>query len=276
PVKVQGEGASAEMVQALGLVNRELDVDVIVLTRGGGSLEDLWAFNQEDLALAIRASRIPVLSAVGHEIDITISDLAADVRAPTPSAAAEILVVEKEALEDRLRDLAGRLHRAMRIRHGRLGERIHTLAERLRDPGRKIADTWMRMDELTGRLVRVMERAVRGGRTRLATEARSLMRQSPEGIRSLRGRNLAFLGRSLIRSVRQRIKDQRTALFLRGEKMRNLNPRSILERGYSITLKLPERRVLKSGAGLREGDRVRVVLAEGELGCLVEEVGEGA
>ena len=91
PVRVQGEEAAGDMVKALDMVNRRLEVDVIVLTRGGGSLEDLWAFNQEDLALAIRRSKIPVVSAVGHEIELTISDLAADFRAPTPSAAAELL-----------------------------------------------------------------------------------------------------------------------------------------------------------------------------------------
>ena len=102
PVKVQGDEAAKEIVEALKTVNRELDVDVIVLTRGGGSLEDLCAFNQEELAHAIRGSRIPVVSAVGHEIDTTISDLAADLRAPTPSAAAELLVVEKEALKEQI------------------------------------------------------------------------------------------------------------------------------------------------------------------------------
>ena len=98
PVRVQGDRAADDMVKALELVNRELAADVVVLTRGGGSLEDLCAFNEEALALAIRESRIPVVSAVGHEIDLTISDLAADFRAPTPSAAAERLVVEKETL----------------------------------------------------------------------------------------------------------------------------------------------------------------------------------
>ncbi|RLB32513.1 MAG: exodeoxyribonuclease VII large subunit, partial [Deltaproteobacteria bacterium] len=114
PVKVQGDQAAAEIVEAIEIVNRELDVDVIVLTRGGGSLEDLWAFNEEKVALAIRASKVPVVSAVGHEIDTTISDLAADLRAPTPSAAAEILVVEKESLKNRIGQLGSRLEMSLR------------------------------------------------------------------------------------------------------------------------------------------------------------------
>ena len=124
PVKVQGDEATAEMVEALDTVNRELNVDVIVLTRGGGSLEDLWAFNQEQLALAIRASRIPVVSAVGHEIDITISDLAADLRAPTPSAAAELIVMEKESLVERFKEMRGRLELYTKTYVGNLNQQL--------------------------------------------------------------------------------------------------------------------------------------------------------
>jgi len=109
PVRVQGAQACGEIINAIEAVNRHLNADVIVLTRGGGSLEDLWAFNEEDLALAIRRSNIPVVSAVGHEIDVTICDLASDFRAATPSAAAELMVAEKEALERQLKDLQSRL-----------------------------------------------------------------------------------------------------------------------------------------------------------------------
>jgi len=134
PVKVQGEGATEEMVEALKIVNDALDVDVIVLTRGGGSLEDLWAFNREELAYAIRASHIPVVSAVGHEIDITISDLAADLRAPTPSAAAELLVAEKESLKERLAEHQGRLASAFKQQLAFAQERLGLLRRHLRDP----------------------------------------------------------------------------------------------------------------------------------------------
>ncbi|NIR13652.1 MAG: exodeoxyribonuclease VII large subunit, partial [Desulfobacterales bacterium] len=141
PVKVQGDEATAEMVEALDTVNRELNVDVIVLTRGGGSLEDLWAFNQEELALAIRASRIPVVSAVGHEIDITISDLAADLRAPTPSAAAELIVMEKESLVERFKGMKGHLELYTKTYLSNLNQQLALLARGLRDPRKGIADS---------------------------------------------------------------------------------------------------------------------------------------
>ena len=156
PVRVQGEDAAGDMVRALDLVNRELNVDVIVLTRGGGSLEDLWAFNQEDLALAIRRSKIPVVSAVGHEIDFTICDFVADVRAPTPSAAAEMLVVEKEILIHRIRELRERLLTYTRaVLKGQTQTLAH-LRARLKDPRRGLSEAWLRLDDFHSRLTRAI------------------------------------------------------------------------------------------------------------------------
>ena len=147
PVRVQGEQACDEIITALEAVNRDLNVDVIVLTRGGGSLEDLQAFNEEALALAIRQSRIPVVSAVGHEIDVTICDLASDFRAPTPSAAAELLVAEKEALKNRLIDLRSRMVAVMGHQQRYYREALNNLKDRLKDPRRRIADAWLHLDE---------------------------------------------------------------------------------------------------------------------------------
>ena len=156
PVRVQGEGAAEDIVKALDMVNRELMVDVIVLTRGGGSFEDLWAFNHEELALAIRRSDIPVVSAVGHEIDLTISDLAADFRAPTPSAAAELLVVEKEALIKRLAEITNRITWAIRLTTKNSRQELARLAKGLQDPKKRLTDTWMRLDDINSRIIRMM------------------------------------------------------------------------------------------------------------------------
>ena len=148
PVRVQGDEAAADIVEALDIVNKELDIDVIILTRGGGSLEDLWPFNQEEIAYAIRRSTIPVISAVGHEVDLTISDLAADLRAPTPSGAAELVIQDKEILEKNIKNLSMRLEMALNGVIERFKDKAKNLSSRIRDPRRNLADIWLRLDEL--------------------------------------------------------------------------------------------------------------------------------
>jgi exodeoxyribonuclease VII large subunit len=272
PVKVQGEGAAEEMAEALGTVNRELDVDVIVLTRGGGSLEDLWAFNSEDLALAIRASRIPVVSAVGHEIDVTISDLVADFRAPTPSAAAELLVAEKESLQHRILQLQGRLLAALRSDLSGLQERLRFLARSFRDPRKRLADSWMDLEDLHNRLTRIVTLALKTRRRTVTGEVRTLMLHSPlNRIQSLR-QNTDFQKRSLAFLMLRVLKDLRTTISLAQEKTKSMSPLAVLERGYSITRKLPEGWVLRSVRDVREGDQVNVKLAKGEMECRVEKI----
>src|SRR6185503_7575385 len=139
---VQGEGAAAEIAAAIADLNALGGVDVIIVGRGGGSLEDLWAFNEETVARAIAGSKVPTISAVGHEVDVTIADFVADVRAPTPSAAAELVVREKHALVDGLVDLRTRLEGAMSRRLAREGERAVSLTGRrvLTDPARPLRD----------------------------------------------------------------------------------------------------------------------------------------
>ncbi len=270
PVKVQGDEATTEMVEALEIVNRELKVDVVVITRGGGSLEDLWAFNREELAYAIRASRIPVVTAVGHEIDITISDLTADFRAPTPSAAAELLVKEKESLELRLNDFRGRLQSGIQHYLSRMKQELAFLRRGIRDPRKRLADIWLRLDELSARLLRLIEGIIGEKKGRLGSEVRTLILQSPlRKIESYQER-IAFHKRSLALAAYRRLKDYRKDIALLEGKIKDLSPLSVLERGYSITRKLPERRILRGSAGVEPGDQVHITLAKGELECLVE------
>jgi exodeoxyribonuclease VII large subunit len=272
PVKVQGEGAAGEMVEALDLVNRELDVDVIVLTRGGGSIEDLWAFNQEELALAIRASRIPVVSAVGHEIDITISDLAADLRAPTPSGAAELLVVEKETLKQQIMQLQVRLQSGLKTELASLQEKIRFLSRGLRDPRKRLADSWLRLDDMESRLSRMMSFMMMDRKRSLAAGERALILHSPLKIVAGLKQKIEFQSRSMGMMVSRKLRDCRMDISMIEEKLKDMSPLSVLGRGYSITRKLPEKRVLRSSSQVNKGDKVSVKLAEGELECLVEKI----
>lgn len=272
PVKVQGEGASEEMVKALETVNRELAVDVIVLTRGGGSLEDLWPFNSEALALAVRASRVPVVSAVGHEIDVTISDLAADLRAPTPSAAAELLVAEKELLKARIEQSRGRLGASWKAFGSGLRHRLHLLSKGLRDPRKRLADAWMDLDHLQARLARIMDLSLKARKKALAGEARALMLHSPlSRIGGLRQRT-GFQRRSVILLTRKKLEDLRMNVSLGRGRIESMNPVAVMERGYSITRKLPEGWIVRSAVEVQEGDPLSLKLGKGDVECRVEKV----
>lgn len=272
PVKVQGEEAASEMVEALKIANSRLDKDLIVLTRGGGSMEDLWAFNNEDLALAIRASRIPVISAVGHEIDVTISDLAADLRAPTPSAAAELIVTEKESLIKELHNIQERLVTVMQTKIHNLSRNLFHLKKGLRDPKSRIADSWMRVDDLENRLIRVIQRISSEHRGKVAAEARTLMLHSPAKKISALDQTLSFQKHLITHMIMKRLKENRMALSLLEEKIRNSSPHSLLIKGYGIVRKLPEKKMIHSVTGLRTGEHLNILLAKGALDCRIEKI----
>jgi exodeoxyribonuclease VII large subunit len=272
PVKVQGEEAAPEMIEALKVANRELDADIIVLTRGGGSLEDLWAFNNEELALAIRASNIPVVSAVGHEIDVTISDLAADFRAPTPSAAAEMIVAEKEGLYRELDKIREHLKSIFSAKVRSLNQTVIMFKKGLRDPKRRVADSWLRLDDLNNRLVRTASQTLSEKRTRLSAEERALLSHSPEKMIYSLGQTLIFNRHMLEHVIFKLLHERSMGLDLLVEKIKTLGPYSVLERGYSIAMKLPEKKALRSIAGLEPGNAVRIMLNDGELDCRIEKI----
>jgi exodeoxyribonuclease VII large subunit len=273
PVHVQGELAVPEIVQALRDLNRLGDLDVLVLARGGGSLEDLWAFNEEPVARAIAASKIPVISAVGHETDVTIADFVADLRAPTPSAAAELVVREKVHLIAQLESFEGRLHRAARQRVARLAERLQDLARRrvLTDPARPLRDWQRRVDDLATRLSRAVRRRSAEARERVSRAARALR---PEVLRSsLRPteRLLGELRQRLEQSARAEPKRRRHAIESLASRLDSLSPLAVLARGYAICT-LESGRTVRRAGEVGVGTPVWVRLAEGSLGCRVEDV----
>jgi len=276
PVRVQGEMAAPEIARALHDLNRMGGLDVLVLARGGGSLEDLWAFNEEAVARAIAGSKIPVISAVGHETDVTIADFVADLRAPTPSAAAELVVREKAQLVTHLVSLRDRLQRAMRQRGRRLRERLDDVRRRrvLTDPARPLRDWSRRLDDLGLRLQRGLSIRHEQARERLARATRALR---PELLRAhLRhdARHLAQLRGRLERAALGEATRRRRAMEALAGRLDSLSPLACLARGYSICT-LPSGEVVTRAAQVSPGTAVSVRLREGSLGCRVEEARDG-
>jgi len=247
PCRVQGEGAAAEIAQGLRELNGLGDVDVIIVGRGGGSLEDLWAFNEEVVARAIAASKVPVVSAVGHEVDFTIADFVADLRAPTPSAAAELVVREKQAVVDALVQLRARLERVA---------------------ARPLRDLERRVDELTVRLRRGMrgELSRASHRVELATAA---LRASDPVARVTHDRHrLESLETRLVASFTRRCDRAGDRLRTAVGRLDSLSPLAVLGRGYSLT-RTPTGEVVRSARQLQAGADVRVLLHEGSLDARV-------
>jgi exodeoxyribonuclease VII large subunit len=271
PARVQGEGAAAEVAQGVRELNALGGVDVIIVGRGGGSLEDLWAFNDEMLARTIAASKIPVISAVGHEVDFTIADFVADVRAATPSNAAELVVKEKRAVVESLADLSVRLRRAigraMAVQRDRLertrGRRVLT------DPGRPLRDLERRLDDARARLRQAALGAVARGEHRVELAGRGLRALSPVA-RTLNGRRaLTDLHGRLGRGVEQALVRAGHHLGAAAGRLDSLSPLAVLGRGYSLT-RTPTGRIVRTWREVTAGDAVRVLLHEGSLDCRVD------
>ncbi len=271
PVKVQGEGAGEEIAGAVAAVNRRGRADVIILARGGGSLEDLAAFNSERVARAIFASEIPIISAVGHETDVTIADFVADRRAPTPSAAAELAVPVKAELIRTCGNLTAAL--ASRLRRHLTDRRrlLDGTLKRLVHPRRRLADLLLRVDDLTARLNRGMDNALRRKQERFLWRRDRLLTIRPSGrIRRLkerlgdRRRELALQFRGYLAHRRSRLQDLTTRLS-------GLDPTAVLGRGYSIARALPEGTVIRDADAVDIDGRLHITLARGALICRVEE-----
>ena len=293
PTRVQGDGAAREITGALVRMARVAGVDVVILARGGGSLEDLWEFNDEGLARAIAALDVPVISAVGHQTDYTISDFVADLRAPTPSAAAELVVTRKTELEARLERAGGRLAAAARAGLSRRRALVEGMRHR---PGLASFPTRLALhgrwaDELTRRLVARARAGVARHerrraalltrlealdvgrrlariRTRLVVARERLTRAAADGHAARRRRSTAA-GEQLARTMRERQATGRRRLETALAKLDSLSPLGVLARGYAVCWKDDRSAIVRRGAEVAVGDAVRVTLHEGALRCNV-------
>jgi exodeoxyribonuclease VII large subunit len=273
PTRVQGEGAALEIARGVRAIGRVPGVDVILVGRGGGSIEDLWAFNEEIVARAIAEAPVPIISAVGHETDTTIADFVADLRAPTPSAAAELVVAAKDDFSARITRLRGRLRSAVRGRIQGLSRRVHVASGRpafAGIPGR-LAMRGRHAAEVSHALARVI---------RASVGARERRRQQLE--RQLAtfdlGRRLAGIRTRLVRAdgqlsgaVRGRQHRAVAQLGSAAGRLTTLSPLAVLGRGYAVCWTADRTHALRDAGDVAAGDRVTVTLAHGELACDVRE-----
>ncbi len=272
PVRVQGEGAAVEIAEAVEDLNRWGGFDLIVLTRGGGSLEDLWAFNEEVVARAVAASDIPVVSAVGHEVDFTICDFAADFRAPTPSAAAEMVFREKRELEDHLRRTRQRM--AVRIQ-GRVElarERLSHLQTKLGDPRLAISNRRMYVDDLSEKMIAQIHGSLDQKKRELQSARSRLAPYNPKLRISANRTRQTMLNRDLARAGKRRLDRSREQLSHLAARLGNLSPLTVLERGFALARHPQDLKTLRSSDEVSPGQHLNLVLAKGELDVVVDEV----
>ena len=272
PVRVQGDGAPAEIVQALVNLQEMAELDVIVVGRGGGSIEDLWAFNEEIVARAIFESALPVVSAVGHEIDFTISDFVADVRAATPSAAAEIITEGVFASRLFVAEASGWLSQRIRRRFGREKENLEKLMQRaLRaHPRRRLNEILQRLDDLQAGLLREVKYRWRECRAGWQNTHQRLGRVRPAQWVERRSQDLRELDRRLREQARQGLKNAENHVETIEARLRLLSPMNVLERGYSITTDAASGQLIRDAAEVKPGQRLKTRLKKGEVRSVAE------
>ena len=273
PVPVQGAEAAPAMISALGLLNRQArldpDQDVVLITRGGGSLEDLWAFNNEHLARAIFHSRLPVMSAVGHEVDVTLADFAADMRAPTPSAAAERLVPDQHALKQQLIQAENRLQRAMQARLERDSQRLDTLRARLRHPGEQLERQRQHVTALCQRLQRAMQQTVQQQQTRVTQLSKRLASQDMARLHRAEQERVSQLQRRLASAMQRALEVRQARLSSAARELNAISPLAVLGRGYAIAQD-EKGQVIRRAEDTAPGQKLSLRLGEGRLNVEVK------
>jgi exodeoxyribonuclease VII large subunit len=272
PVPVQGASAAADIIAALALAGRRAECDVLILARGGGSLEDLWAFNDERLARAIVASPIPIITGIGHEVDFTIADFAADVRAPTPSAAAELVVPDAAEWVDAFARLGALLQRCVRRRLEEHRERLRWLTGRaaLVSPAARLAQQAQRLDELEQCLSRALRRQLMTARERLHWLTGRAAQASPVGhVRHTSARHAALSARLQAAGL-ARLRRARERLLPLVRTLNAVSPLATLERGYAI-VSTESGEILRNAADARPGTIIEARLSVGRLRAKVEE-----
>ena len=271
PTSVQGDGAAYEISRALKLADRRRDCDLLILTRGGGSLEDLWPFNEELVARTIAAVEIPIIVGIGHEIDFTIADFVADLRAPTPSQAAELAVPDQAELEARLRGSAEQLRRFVTRRLVAEQKHLAALAHRLSrmHPGTTLRAHQQRLDELDARLTRGLRSVLTRLELRLGHAAARIAAANPRVQLRLARERARRASERLQSGMRRAIERLTVRASLVERSLKSLSPLATLQRGYAIVSRAADGAVLTDSAAVTAGESIAVRLARGSLGAVV-------
>ncbi len=267
PTQVQGEGAARQIVSAIQAAETRAECDVLLLTRGGGSLEDLWPFNEEAVARAVYACRIPLVSAVGHEIDFVISDFAADQRAATPSAGAELLSPDQNELANQIRQFESRLQARPRQRLKSCRDQLGWLVKRISQthPGRQLQQQAQRLDDLEARLGRARELLGARQQARLDFIQGRLAQCSPQQRLQQLANQAAQLAQRLEYCINTQVAYRREKLAILSRALDAISPLATLQRGYSITLRQTDGSVVHSAQQVRSGDTLKTQLARGRI-----------
>src|SRR5271156_1668237 len=263
PARVQGDGSAQEIADAIADLNRDGRAEVLIVGRGGGSLEDLWAFNEELVARAIFGSMIPVISAVGHEVDYTIADFVADLRAPIPTAAAQLVVPSLIELKERVESLGASLVSVMERELSDRRESLDDLAERIRHPGSIVAEARERVAGLELELADAAASRIEDGR-RSIRELRLRLRTPDAMLRDLRIRT-ARLGSNLIRGAASALEARRAQLGATAGRLDALSPLKVLDRGYAVVINQANSRAVLDAATVKFDDELDIRLAKGRL-----------
>ncbi len=274
PVNVQGKEAAPSIVAALRKANLDKICDLLLLVRGGGSIEDLWAFNEESVARAIASSKPPIISGIGHETDFTIADFVADLRAPTPSAASELATPDANQLRYRLANELQALKRIIENRLATLRQKLETLQSRLdrQHPERHLEQITQRLDELETRLQHAGIRLIEKKSTRLQTLRARIWAQAPSHRLSVQHARLEHLRSALIRHAEGAIQQKHQQLVTLARTLEAVSPLATLQRGYALALKPNSLTPISNAADLQAGELIEVRLARGRVLCQVNKV----
>ena len=272
PVAVQGETAAAEVASRIRLAGQRNECDVLILARGGGSLEDLRAFNDETVARAIYACPIPLVSGVGHEIDFTIADFVADHRAPTPTAAAELISPDQHTLLNQLQQLFSRLGSCTAAGLQQRVQQLTHLQKRLRHPGRRLQDMAQRLDDLEMRMQKVMQHQLQHRQHALNMQLEKLQQHQPGHYIANQHLHLENTIRRLRQSMQQRLKQYQQKLQHMAHNLDTVSPLSTLSRGYAITTMVDDRHIIRSSHELKTGQQIQTRLAHGQIISRVEKL----